>query len=129
MQKPMLLATILFSLLAAIHSDAPASAPPADQAADDLYVVTHVDLVPPHAAPGKALLLHFADDARKDTGAIRVELLQDTGRPNHFTLVTVWQNQKAFDDHLAAAHTRAFRSKLQPMLGSPFDERLHHLTP
>jgi quinol monooxygenase YgiN len=37
----------------------------------------------------------------------------------------VWENRAAFDAHLEAEHTREFRGKLQPMLGSPFDERLH----
>jgi quinol monooxygenase YgiN len=131
MQMSIRVTALLFALFPFVQgatTDA-APAPPAETAAEQLYVVTHIDLIPPQAAPGKALLLQFAANARKDPGAIRVELLQDVSRPNHFTLVTVWQSQKAFEDHLAANHTRAFRTKLQPMLGSPFDERLHHLSP
>ena len=30
-------------------------------------------------------------------------------RANHFTVVEAWQNQKALDDHAAAAHTRQYR--------------------
>ncbi len=92
-----------------------------------LYVVIHIDLAPPNSAPGIPLLQKFAADSRKDPGVVRFELLQDLARKNHFTLVEVWENQKAFDEHLAAEHTREFRNKLQPMLGSPFDERLHSL--
>jgi quinol monooxygenase YgiN len=40
-------------------------------------------------------------------------------------MVEVWDNQAAFEAHLEANHTKQFREKLQPMLGSPFDERLH----
>jgi quinol monooxygenase YgiN len=38
----------------------------------------------------------------------------------------VWANQKAFEGHESAEHSKNFREKLQQMLGSPFDERLHH---
>ena len=67
----------------------------------------------------------FATAARKDEGAVRIEVFEEIGRPNHSTVVEVWKTRKAFDDHLAADHVRAYRAKLQPMLGSPFDERLH----
>jgi len=89
-----------------------------------LYVVTHVDLTPNYIVDGTPLLLKFASDSRKDKGVVRFELLQEP-RKNHFTIVSVWENRAAFDSHLEADHTKQFREKLQPMLGSPFDERLH----
>jgi quinol monooxygenase YgiN len=92
-----------------------------------LYVVTHVDLTPNYTADGTKLLEMFATDSRKDPGIVRFELLQQLGRANHLAIVEVWANQKAFDAHLEANHTKQFREKLQPMLGSPFDERLHNL--
>ncbi len=92
-----------------------------------LYVVTHVDLTPNYLADGPPLLQKFAADSRKDKGIVRFELLQDRSRKNHFTMVEVWEDQAAFDAHLEAAHTKQFREKLQPMLGSPFDERLHSI--
>jgi quinol monooxygenase YgiN len=92
-----------------------------------LYVVTHVDLTPPYIADGTPLLSKFAADSRKDKGAVRFELLQEPNRKNHFTIVSVWENQAAFDAHLGADHTKQFREKLQPMLGGPLDERLHVL--
>jgi quinol monooxygenase YgiN len=96
-------------------------------AEEPLYVVTHVDVMPKFAAAGRELLAQFAVDSRKDAGAVRIEVLEELGRPNHSTVVEVWESRKAYDDHLAVEHTRDYRAKLQPMLGSPFDERLHHL--
>jgi quinol monooxygenase YgiN len=93
-----------------------------------LYVVTHVDLTPNYTADGTKLLQQFASDSRKDKGSVRMELLADVARKNHFTVVGVWENQAAFDAHVEAGHTKQFREKLQPMLGSPFDERLHSLS-
>jgi quinol monooxygenase YgiN len=89
-----------------------------------LYVVTHVDLTPNYIADGTPLLKKFAVDSRKDPGVVRFEMLVDVSRKNHFTIVSVWENQAAFDAHLEANHTKQLREKLQPMLGSPFDERL-----
>jgi quinol monooxygenase YgiN len=89
-----------------------------------LYVVTHIDLTPNYTSDGTRLLLNFASDTKKDKGVVRFELLVDVSRKNHFTTVAIWENQAAFEAHLEAAHTKEFRGKLQPMLGSPFDERL-----
>jgi quinol monooxygenase YgiN len=95
---------------------------------EPLYVVTHVDVMPKFVAPARELLKQFATASRDDAGAVRVEVMEELNRPNHSTVVEVWKNAKAYEDHLAAEHTRAYRTKLQPMLGSPFDERLHRLS-
>lgn len=113
-------ALFLLSFTAASH---------AQNASDKLYVVTHVDLTPNNTEEGTKLLQQFAADSRHDPGVVRFELLEDNARHNHFTFVEVWENSKAFDGHEAAEHTKNFREKLQPMLGSPFDERLHHIMP
>jgi quinol monooxygenase YgiN len=102
----------------------------AQEADDRLYVVTHVDVLGPNGAAEAAKLLHqFAVDSRNDPGSVRFEVLRDPDRLNHFTIVEVWRTRQDFETHLAASHSRAFREKLQPMLGSPFDERLHKLLP
>ncbi len=89
-----------------------------------LYVVTHVDVTPNYIVDATKLLQQYAAESHKDRGVVRFEMLVDVSRKNHFTIVSVWDNQAAFDAHLEAAHTKAMRQKLQPMLGSPFDERL-----
>ena len=96
------------------------------EAAKKLYVVTYVDVFPNFAAQTNKLLLEFASDSRKDTGSVRFEVLRDVDRTNHFTVVEVWQNRQAYEAHLNLAHTKNFREKIQPGLGSPFDERLYN---
>jgi quinol monooxygenase YgiN len=93
---------------------------------DKVYVVTHVDIIPPQAAAGTKLVEQYIVDARKDPGLVRIEAASEISRGNHISIVEVWQDKKAFDEHVAAAHTRQFRQQLDPMLGSPYDERLHH---
>jgi quinol monooxygenase YgiN len=134
----MLLRLMAFSVLAlaafgtapvAAQSPAPPAAATARPDAAPLYVVVHVDYVPRRAAEGTAALQQFALDTRKDDGSMRVEILQELAQPNHLMLVEVWRNRVAFDGHLAAAHTIAFRTTIQPMIGSPWDERLARLAP
>ena len=93
-----------------------------------LYVVTHVDIAGTSSRLSEAagLIRQFETDSRKDPGAVRFEVWQQEGHPNHFSIYEVWRTRQAFDAHLAAEHTRRFREKLQPLLGSPFRERLHH---
>jgi quinol monooxygenase YgiN len=44
---------------------------------------------------------------------------------NHFTVIAIWQNQQALDAHDAAPHTKQYREVLQPISGSPLDERVY----
>ena len=92
-----------------------------------LYAVIYVDVFPNFAAEAAKQLQQFADESRKDPGCVRFELMRDVERTNHFTIVEVWQNRQAYDAHLGLAHTKAFREKIQPQLGSPFDERLYYM--
>ncbi len=94
-------------------------------ARERVYVVAHVDFTPPNLAAGTKVLLQYAAETRKEKGAVRVEALVQSSRLNHFTLVEVWQNREALDAHEGAAHTKQFREQISPMLGSPYDERLH----
>jgi quinol monooxygenase YgiN len=95
----------------------------------NVYVVTHVDVAgtPAIVAEATRLLKEFSAESQKDPGVVRFELLLQDGRLNHFTIVSVWQTRDAFEGHSGAEHTKRFREKIQPMLGSPFDERLHGL--
>lgn len=97
-----------------------------DQAGHEkIYVVTHVDIIPPQKAAGTKLVQQYVADTRKDPGVVRIEAGYEISRDNHISIIEVWQNQKAFDEHIANPHTRQFRQQIDPMLGSPYDERLH----
>ena len=101
----------------------------AQAAGQRVYIVTHVDLMPPTAEAGRKLITEFVAVALKDAGAVRYESLVEPGRLNHVTVVSVWESREAFEKHLAQLHTRQFREKLQPLLGGPLDERLHVVFP
>ena len=94
---------------------------------DMIYVVTHVDIIPPEAAAGTKLVQQYVADTRKEKGLVRIEAASEIARGNHISIVEVWRNRKAFDEHVSAEPTRQFRQQIDPKLGSPYDERLHSL--
>ena len=88
-----------------------------------VYVVINVDLVPDHAAEGKAVLVEEGRLSRHDAGFICWQLLQRRDRDNHLAIVEAWSSDADFDRHVETDHARSARQKLQPILASPFDER------
>ena len=92
---------------------------------ETVYVVTHIDVAPPGDAT--ALLRQLADVSRTEPGCLRFDVLQHTQRANHFTIIEAWRTRAARDRHVATMHTRQYRESLQPMIGSPLDERLMRL--
>ena len=97
------------------------------QAQEPVHVITHIDLMPAGTQAGIMALKQFAAATLKEKDCLRFEILQQDGRPNHFTLVATWKDKSAFDAHDSAAYTKEFREKMQPLIGSPWDERLHQI--
>jgi quinol monooxygenase YgiN len=95
--------------------------------ADAVFVVTHVDFIPPKKDEGIAALKALVDVSRGESGNVRFDVLQQSGRPNHLTLVEVWTDLKALEAHEEADRTRKIREGLLPSIGSPYDERIYVL--
>jgi quinol monooxygenase YgiN len=91
---------------------------------DAVYVVTHVDVIPPRKDDGLAAVKQLGEDSRRAEGNVRFEVVQQTNRPNHFTVVEIWRDAKAVETHSMAEATRQFRDKLGPMSGALYDERM-----
>jgi quinol monooxygenase YgiN len=105
----------------AYRTFAVAAAPQANTRA--IAVVSHVDTAG-NQVDAPALLRRLAEMSRKEKGNMRFDVLQNATRPNHFTIVEIWETQGALDAHAVASHTREYRNTIQPVLGSPLDERL-----
>lgn len=90
-----------------------------------IYVVSHVDVPPPRKDECIAALNPLAEASRRGDGNVRFEVVQQTSRPNHFTVVEAWKDRKAYDARGAAAPQKTFRDKLGPMLGALYDERIY----
>ena len=110
-----------------VHSGLSVAAPKGQVPADAIYVLTHVDVFPVHKDRTIELVKAQADAARKDDGNLRFDVVQWDGHSNHFTLVEVWRDRKAFDASVTTPHNKEFRDKLTPLEGALYDERLYQL--
>src|SRR6266849_4870870 len=108
-----------------LHSGMEIAGAAAKSAPGAVFVVTHVDVPPPEKDDCISALKALVDDSRKEAGATRFEIFQQTSRPNHFSVVEVWKSQNAYNAHITAAHTKKFREQLTPMSGALYDERLY----
>jgi quinol monooxygenase YgiN len=92
-----------------------------------VYVVTHVDFVPPKRDEGVGETRKLVEASRGTAGNLRFDALVQASRPNHLTLVEAWTDAPAQAAHSATSPTRSFRSALGPMSGALYDERLYTL--
>ena len=122
----------------------------------NVYVVTHVDIIPPEQFPpckrqvsetgpcGNALVEKLVADSRKHSGNLRFDALTQSNRPNHMTVVEMWRSAKDHEAHTVHANTKHFRDGLSgvapgsgvaadplfvinPLSGSLYDEQLYTL--
>jgi quinol monooxygenase YgiN len=110
----------------------PAGAQDADE---KLYVVTHVDVLGQTGAAEAAKILHqFAADSRSDQGSVRFEVLRDSDRLNHFTIVEVWRKRcgatgRTSKSHLAARPYPGIPGKVTAHARQPFRRTPDKLLP
>jgi quinol monooxygenase YgiN len=104
-----------------------AEAPQRDVGRRAVFVVTHVDVIPPKKDDGIAATKGLAEPSRKQKGNLRFEVLQQTSRPNHMTVVELWTDAKAQQAHSESEPVKGYRNALLPMTGALYDERLYRL--
>ena len=79
-----------------------------------LYMVEHVDFLggdPAIAIAAAPLVKALAEASQKEAGTLRYDVYrQPPPRINHYEVVAVWTDAKAFDAHETAAHTLQFRA-------------------
>lgn len=124
--------------------------------ADTIYVITHADSIPPEQfAPcnrrpdpngpcSNGLLIELAQDSREHEGNLRFDVLTQSNRPNHMTVVEMWENSAAQLAHQIHPEKKDFRDALagievgsgvnpdpqftpDMLTGSLWDERLYRL--
>ena len=122
------LLTVAVALVAApiLRAQIPASSL---RTAELVYVVAFVDVDPRQADRALAMLRAYGDACRHAPGAWRFEVLRELARTNHFTLLEAWDSDAARQEHEMSEVTNQFRTRLQPLLASPFDERLSQPVP
>ena len=89
------------------------------------YVMTYVEVVPSATANAVAILKQYRDAARREPGAMFVDIMQEDGQPYNFVLSEVWQNRAAVAAHASAAARSGMIEKVKPIALGPTDMRIH----
>ena len=92
-----------------------------------VYVISHVDAAPAPTVPD--ILQRWVTASRAEAGNLRFDIAQHQQRANHYTVVEVWRDEAALQEHVEAIPTRRFRDEFGPFAGSPLDERLYDAVP
>jgi autoinducer 2-degrading protein len=87
------------------------------------YSVAYVDIVPASRTAAIAAIKQYRDASRKDGGFQRIELFEQAGRPAHFCIIETWASSKDIDAHAASANSKDFRTKIDSMRLSDYDQR------
>jgi quinol monooxygenase YgiN len=97
----------------------------AQDAAQPVYIVTYMEVAPNAASEARQLILAYANEARKASGAVQVDALQRISDPGHFALIEQWQSQGAKQAFAATDPVTKFRAGLNPLQSAAYDERIH----
>jgi len=108
-----------------LHVELVASTHYSEPTAAAVYAVTHVDVTPNNVDPALEHLQTMAAASLAEAGNERFEVLVQSNRRNHFSVVERWENEQAQLDHIDASHSRAFRESIYPLSGALYDERLY----
>ena len=101
-----------------VESDKPAALPP-------IVVMTHIDVIPTALETARGRIKQLVDGNRHKNANVRYDILVQTNRQNHMTLIEGWKSASDKNAESAAAETVSFRHDLLPMSGSPYDERTY----
>lgn len=89
-----------------------------------IYVITHADIIPPEQfAPckrqvndsgpcGNDMLLDITKKGRSHDGNMRFDVLTQSNRSNHMSVVEMWNNAAAQANHQINPQKKAFRNQL-----------------
>ena len=91
----------------------------------NIFLLTHVDIIPPQREAGTKLLLDTVKQFRQVEGNSGFDLILQPARRNHITIVESWDSLEAYHAHSESDGFKAYRHALQPMMGSLYDERIY----
>ena len=92
-----------------------------------VYVLTHIDVFPAGKDEATRLVKGFVEASRENKSAERFDALVWKAHPNHFQLIEAWTDPRARQAHADADQTRTFRTKLVPLEGGLYDQRLYKM--
>lgn len=107
---------------------AAADGPGPNARANNVFVVTHLDIIPDFVGQAEPVLRDFVQDSRGAPGVLVFKMVSWTPTTNHFQLIEVFDSQRSFDAFVSLPRTIQFRHDLAPFIGAPYDERVYRYT-
>ena len=101
------------------------TAPSSSGGGNAIFALTHVDVIPTQLELGVSHLDAVVGPSRRDAGNLRFDVLGQSSRMNHMTLVEIWEDATAQAQHAGADHSQTLRQQMLPLSGSLYDERLY----
>ena len=117
-----LLAFVLFAFFVVPTGSTFAQNAPATPQAT--YRVVYLEVAPAEANRVAAALKEYKRSTANAIGALRIDVLQQIGRSNHFAIYESWRDNAALEGHRTANETKKLDEVLQATRVSPIDERL-----
>jgi quinol monooxygenase YgiN len=87
------------------------------------YSVAYVDIALVSGNAAITAIRQYRDGSRKDEGFQRIEYFEQAGRAAHFCIIETWANNRDLDTHSASANARDFRTKIDSIRVSDYDQR------
>jgi autoinducer 2-degrading protein len=87
------------------------------------HAVAYVEIMPSSKAAVASAFKQYREASRKEEGYVRAELFEQAGWPGHFVIIETWSSQNAFNAHGTGSATKEWRSKLDPIRLSDYDQR------
>ena len=114
----------LLAVVSLVLSAAPAFAQAANAIPPATIRVVYLEVAPAEVNRVSTALKDYRRAAMNAIGALRIDVLQQVGRSNHFAVYESWRDNAALEGHKTAAETKRLDDVLQATRVSPVDERL-----
>ncbi|WP_298441910.1 putative quinol monooxygenase [uncultured Ferrimonas sp.] len=90
-----------------------------------LTIVAHIIAKPDHIELVQAELIKLVAPTRAEAGCLQYDLHQDNDDPSHFMFYENWTSRALWQQHMGAAHIRAYS---QAVAGAVDNFILHEMT-
>jgi quinol monooxygenase YgiN len=115
----------LLPVFALIASLAGVAAARAQAPSGPAYIVAYIEAATGSQEKAASLLKSWAETVRKNPDNLGFAALRRRDPANHFAIVEVWKDAKAFEAQSASPEGQQFKAALNGMLIAPYDERPH----
>jgi quinol monooxygenase YgiN len=88
-------------------------------------LMVHVDVPPTFLPDYERLVKPYIEDTRRESGLLRLDILQAMPHTNHFTVIESWVDAQALQAHQKGIAAQSYRAELAPKLGALYDERAY----